>query len=128
MRRPSLIPAIGILAGAVIGACTVAERPAAAQGTKTPAAQVHAGWYLVHEGKGQFQPCGQSAPLQVSAAADLPQRAQAFGLTEYTPVYVRLRGTVRGTTIDVETVEQFGSPTPVRNCGLNGVVLPKPPG
>jgi hypothetical protein len=88
-----------------------------------------AGWYLQHAGQGTFQPCGQSIAWRV-AAAELRTRARAFGLEDDTPVYVRLAilqaPSGDSGEIEVVRVDQFGSITPVRNCGLNGVVLPRP--
>lgn len=112
----------------LLAACSAAERTAA--GEAAPAANaassaVHAGWYLEHAGQPRFQPCGQSQPLPIVAAADLPARAKAFGLTEDTPVYVRVKGIISGGEVRVVAVEQFGSSTPVRNCGLTGVVIPE---
>lgn len=110
----------------LLAACNAAERtstgesPAAASTTAT----LHAGWYLEHAGQSRFQPCGQSESLRISDAADLPARAKAFGLDEDTPVYVRVKGTLSGNELQVVAVEQFGSPTPVRDCGLTGVAIP----
>lgn len=112
----------------LLAACSAAERPpargTAPSGPAAPAT-VHAGWYLEHAGQPRFQPCGQSQPLPIVAAADLPARAKAFGLADDTPVYVRVTGTIAGGEVRVAAVEQFGSPTPVRDCGLTGVVSPE---
>jgi len=111
----------------VLSGCVAAEKPTS---EKPPAgtAQAYAGWYMQHAGQGTFQPCGESQPLQVAAPADLPARAKAFGLDEDTPVYVRVTGSVNGSEIAVSRVDQFGSPTPVRDCAMNGVVIPSPAG
>lgn len=91
-----------------------------------------AGWYMQHAGAGSFQPCGDdSKPWPVTGKADLDTRARAFGLEEDTPVYVKLLAkksvaTDGSTVIDVEQVQQFGSPEPVKNCALTGVVIPAP--
>jgi len=117
-----------VLGTLIVAACSAAERTsageAAPQTTAAPTA-VHTGWYLEHAGQPRFQPCGQSQPLRIAAAADLPARAKAFGLDEDTPVYMRVKGTISGGELRVVAVEQFGSPTPVRNCGLTGVVIPE---
>lgn len=117
----------GLGAMAVLAGCVVPEKPTS---EKTPLGtdQAHAGWYMQHEGQGTFQPCGQSQPLQISEAADLATRAKTFGLDEDTPVYVRVMGSVRGSEIAVSRVDQFGSPTPVRDCAMNGAVIPAPAG
>lgn len=111
----------GIGVGLTLSACVAAQKPPSAND------QPYAGWYMEHAGQGTFQPCGQSAPLRVSTPADLANRARAFGLDEDTPVYVRLRGRTVGDVIEVSGVEQFGSPTPIRNCGMNGVAIPSSP-
>ncbi len=80
---------------------------------------------MEHGGVGRFQPCGQSQPLSVDSA-ELRARAKAFSLQADTPVYVRVFGTTDGSVLTVSGVQQFGSPTPVRNCGMTGVVLPAP--
>ena len=118
-------PSILVLALSTLTACNAAERPAIHPMTD-PGATAQTGWYLQHAGKGRFQPCGQSHSWPIADSAALAARAQAFGLTDDTPVYVRLKGTVRDQALHVTQVEQFGSPTPVRNCGMNGVVIPTP--
>ena len=92
-----------------------------------PATTSYSGWYLEHGGQGRLQLCGQSHALRVAASADLSGRATQFGLEPDTPVYVRVQGTTAGNEITVSAVQQFGSPTPIRNCGMTGVVLPAPP-
>jgi len=112
---------------AVLSGCVAAEKPMSEKAS-AESDQAYAGWYMQHAGQGSFQPCGQSQPLQVEAPADLPDRAKAFGLDEDTPIYVRVTGSVTGNRIAVSRVDQFGSPTPVRNCAMNGVVIPSPAG
>lgn len=107
-----------------LAACSAAER-AGSQPQPDPNATTQVGWYLQHAGEGRFQGCGQSQSIPIADGADLPARARAFGLTDDTPVYVRLKGSVRGQALHVTRVEQFGSPTPVRNCGMDGVVIPE---
>lgn len=111
---------IGLLAALTVGGCAVAERPAA------DAARSYSGWYMEHAGQGSFQACGESQAWRVSAAADLPARAKVFGLQENMPTYVRVLGVVHGDELAVARVEQFGSPIPVRNCAMTGVVIPAP--
>lgn len=129
MSFKSLQLAIGLSLGMGLAACAAAEQGAAATDSPDRAAspgapQSYAGWYMEHAGQGTFQPCGQDRAWRVSASADLPARAKRFGLDEGNPVYARITGIVQGNAISVSRVDQFGSPTPVRNCGLTGVVLP----
>lgn len=115
-----------LLAGLVLTGCMAAERnkPAAMTTGTADKAQAYAGWYMEHGGQGMFQPCGQSQSWRLSRAGDLPARAKAFGLQPDTPLYVRVTGTVRDNALAVASIEQVGSPTPVHDCGLTGVVLP----
>lgn len=80
-------------------------------------------------GQDVFLPCGQSQPLRLSGATELRARARKFGLAPDTPVYVRLQGrqSANDEELEVSGVEQFGSPTPVRDCGLTGIAIPAPP-
>lgn len=104
-----------------------AEQPNAAM-DKPPVAESKsfAGWYMERAGQGLFQSCGQSQQQRVSGSAELRRKALDFGLAENTPVFVRLSGmqSAEGKELVVSQVEQFGSPKPVRNCGLTGVVIP----
>jgi len=122
-KRLELI--IGLGAGLALSGCVTGEQSAKGA-VSADGDQIYIGWYMEHAGKGRFQPCGQSQPWQVSASADLPERARKFELGEDTPIYVRVLGSVHGDEIAVSRVEQFGSPTPVRNCAMNGVVIPEP--
>lgn len=81
---------------------------------------------MEHAGESTFQLCGQSQQWRVTVPADLPARVKAFGLDQDTPVYTRLIGSVKANEIEVSRVEQFGSPSPVRNCAMTGVVIPAP--
>jgi hypothetical protein len=107
-------------------ACAAAQAPA-----KT--AQAVSGWYSQSAGSATFQPCGTSEPWLVTKAADLSARATAFGLQNDMPIYVKIVAAISASgkygshgeyshQVQVERVIQFGSPTPVRNCALNGVV------
>lgn len=101
---------------------------AAAEKAPVASSQSYSGWYLQHAGKGTFRPCGQDKQWRVNKGADLRARARAFGLEPDTPVYVRVSGklSAAGDALKVLRVEQFGSPTPVRNCAMNGVVISTP--
>ncbi len=101
-----------------LSSCIAGENPSASR------AHSVAGWYVEHAGQRTIQSCGQSQTWRVTVASDLPARARKFGLGRDTPVYVKLLATARGNEIAVSRVEQLGSPTPIRNCGLSGVVLP----
>jgi len=124
-------PATWILLTCALGACSapddavdaIARPPALASTTTAPPSRALAGWYLEHDAEGRFQPCGQADSLRVDSA-DLRARAREFGLDADTPVYVRVAGSIDGSTLQVVRVEQFGSPTPVRDCAMTGVVLP----
>lgn len=106
-----------VAAALALVACTAAEQPSTRQN------QSYSGWYTAH-GPGQsFQPCGQAPALRVPESGELRARAKKFGLDEDTPVYVRLTGTVSadGKHFSVTRVDQFGSPTPVRDCAMTGL-------
>ena len=79
---------------------------------------------MEHGGQAIFQPCGGGS-LRIDGSA-LSGEAKRFGLTDDNPVYVRLRGTITGDRFDVSSVEQFGSPEPVRNCQMTGPMTPSP--
>jgi Fe2+ transport system protein FeoA len=123
MRGMTVRSIAGLGALVVLSGCVAAEKPTS-EGRAVGSNQALAGWYMQHAGQGTFQPCGQPQPLQVSVSADLHARATAFGLDEDTPIYVRVTGVVSGSQIAVSHVDQFGSPIPVRNCAMNGVVIP----
>lgn len=87
-----------------------------------------AGWYWQQGEQELFQRCGQSEPWTIDRSPVLRERARAFGLEPDMPVYVRVRGTLSPASgaLVVAKVEQFGSPDPVRNCPLTGVVTSTP--
>lgn len=125
--RTWLVLAAGFAAA---GCSRPAAQVAAAAETPVPArepaadAPSYSGWYMVHGGLGSFRACGAASAWRIGAAGELPARAQAFGMDEDSPVYVRLHGATHGGVLDVTSVDQFGSPTPVRDCPMAGVVLP----
>lgn len=126
---------LALCAATVLTACDAKQAmptvPLSAAAQTSPASTEHAlaGWYIQHGSQGSFQPCGQSEQWRIGAAADLADRAKAFGLDDDNPIYVRVLATTRASdkSIDISRVEQFGSPTPVRNCAMNGVVIPSAP-
>lgn len=116
-----------ITSGVLLSGCAAAKAPA------EEVAQPITGWYSHNEQGDTFQPCGSSQPWLVAKSADLSARATSFGLQNGTPVYVKMVAAVsapgkygaRGNyarQVQVDRVTQFGSPTPVRNCAIDGVV------
>ena len=114
--------ALGLGTAIALAGCAGAEQKPAAEG------QSYTGWYMEQAGQGVFQLCGQSQQWRVSESAELRAKAREFGLDQDSPVYVRLVGvqSANGNELKVSRVDQFGSPTPVRNCGMTGVVIPAP--
>lgn len=106
--------------------CVGAGSPATGQASAAEESRPYSGWYMESEGRGRLQLCGESRALAVEESGDLRRRARAFGLAEDTPVYVRITGTAGDGRITVARVDQFGSPTPVRDCPMTGVVIPEP--
>ena len=106
-------------AAIAMAGCVAAEKPS------TGATHSYAGWYTQHAGRGSFQPCGQAPALLVRESADLRAEAKKFGLDDDTPVYVRLSGSVSAdrNEMSVTKVDQFGSPTPVRDCAMSGLQI-----
>jgi hypothetical protein len=58
----------------------------------------------------------------------LAAKAKTFDLQPDTPVYVRVSGYTKAGVLNVSRVDQFGSPEPVRDCAMTGVVIPAPSG
>lgn len=85
------------------------------------------GWYHGPASKAVFESCGQLRRWRVDSA-QLRRQSKAFadthGLEETGPVYVVLLGaqSADGARLIVLSVKQFGSATPVRDCGLTGVI------
>lgn len=105
----------------LVSACTSTKAPEAMPSTATE----YRGWYLEHAGNSQWQACGDSRRQSFADPGGLPARAKTFGLGDDTPVYVRFTATLQGEALRVESVEQFGSPAPVRDCAMDGVVTPQ---
>jgi len=108
-----------------LAGCAAAERPAVVQSEEL---QAYRGWYMEHGSQSTFQPCGQSAQWPIARSADLAAKAKAFDLQPDTPVYVRVSGYTKAGALNVSRVDQFGSPEPVRDCAMTGVVIPTPSG
>jgi hypothetical protein len=124
--KPTSASATDTAPAATGAPATPADTPAptpAVDPAAPAAGEAMAGWYMQHGAMDMFQTCGQTQSLTVDSA-DLRARAKAFDLQPNTPVYVRVHGTIEGTTLSVVHVEQFGSDTPVTDCSLTGVVTP----
>lgn len=111
--------ALPLLASIAVSSCAAAHKPSEPQGHS------YAGWYTEHAGRGAFQPCGKTPALLVGESAELRAEAKKFDLDQDTPVYVRLSGVVSAerNEMSVTKVEQFGSPTPVRDCPMSGLQI-----
>ena len=115
----ALCSSAAIAAAISMAGCAAAKKPSAAEDTG------YAGWYTQRDGQGSFQPCGRAQALLVRESAELRAGAKKFGLEDDTPVYVRLSGVVSadGNGISVKKVDQFGSPSPVRDCSMTGLQI-----
>ena len=122
--RNRLLP-IGIVCVLSLASCAATERSSIAQSGD---ARAYRGWYMAHGSVSTFQPCGQSTQWPIAQSGDLAARAKAFDLQPDTPVYVRVSGYTKAGVLNVSRVDQFGSPEPVRDCAMTGVVLPTPSG
>jgi len=123
---PSMKPAAGNepAKAHMADSAPVATPPAPAQAPTAATTQTYVGWYMEHGGQPMFQTCGSSDMGNVDNAAELQRRVKASDVVPGNPVYVRFTGRTEGSTIRVAEVQQVGSPTPVRNCALAGVVTP----
>jgi hypothetical protein len=93
--------------------------------SKTPGAsnQPLAGWYTQYPDRARFQPCADPEALAVVGDAELRKRAAAFGLEDGLPIYVRMQGVRTAGEFHPTRVDQFGSPTPIRNCPMTGTTI-----
>lgn len=99
--------------------------PAPLPAPAAPAAeQAYVGWYMEHGGQPMFQACGRSEMSNIGNAGELQARVKSSDIVPGNPVYVRFTGRSEDGTIRVAQVQQVGSPTPVRDCALPGVVTP----
>jgi hypothetical protein len=110
------------IAMASAAGCSAVEAPGATETEAHSAAVPIAGWYMQNASGAIFQPCGSVDSLVVDAP-DLTRRARDFNLQDDLPVYVRLRGSRHGNAFEVASVEQFGSPMPVRDCPMAGTQI-----
>ena len=134
--------AMGSMMALLMSGCAAPDKVTAAPAASVPETSAPSaaipdahplnGWYLQGASGSRLQPCGQSVQWLIGDKADLQARAKSFGLQDDTPVYVKLLARVSdassnsGKKVDVVRVEQFGSPTPIRDCGMTGVVTPAP--
>lgn len=103
----------------VLNACAAVEPNPAAGGKE------YAGWYMAN---GVFQPCGSSEQWRIGNPTGIRARAEASGLSTDNPFYVRVTGERTSAGLQVSRVDQVGSPDPVRDCPLTGVVTRSPGG
>ena len=109
------------LAATQLVACAPATIPSDAALVGSTASFV--GWYTQQAGKAELRPCGGATALQVDNGAALAARARDFGLLDGDPVYVKVHGVRSGTALRVSQVDQFGSPTPIRDCPMGGTSI-----
>lgn len=117
MSRPISYLQIAAIA-ALAGGCGSVATPAA-----DSAATSLAGWYTQDATHATVQPCAASDRLAVTNGTELRDRAARFGLQDGDPVYVRVEGTRTDGGFRLQRVEQFGSPTPVRDCPMTGTSI-----
>lgn len=128
LRRLAVV-ALCVLAACDADRAATVSKPAPSQSERAP--ELLRGWYHGQASSAIFETCGQARRWQVDSA-ELRRQAIAFaethGLEEVGPVYVVVLGTVSadGTKLTVTSVKQFGSATPLRDCGLTGVVTDTP--
>ena len=81
------------------------------------------GWYTQDATRATLQPCAASETLAIANASELHDRAAKFGLQDGDPVYVKVEGTRTDGGFRLQRVEQFGSPTPIRDCPMTGTSI-----
>lgn len=108
---------------AFAGLAALASACAPMQASRGAAAAPLAGWYVQEAARATLQPCGALQRLAVVNGAELRQRADGFGLQDGDPVYVRVLGSSTDSEFRLDRVEQFGSPTPVRDCPMTGTTI-----
>ena len=141
MNIRNLALGLGSIITMAVASCAAADKNASAPTNSASAPATSAaspadspalsGWYLQGASGSRLQPCGQSVQWPIGKKSDLQARAKRFGLEDDTPVYVKLLAKISGSAgstkkVDVLEVVQFGSPTPVRDCSMTGVVTPAP--
>ncbi len=127
MRLPSaLILRTALVASAAVVASGCGEAARKNDGRPTGASASDAtlaGWYLQAGDRATLQPCGEGLRLALIQAAPLRQRAADAGMQPGNPIYVRLTGVRSAGEFKLTKVEQFGSPTPIRNCPMSGTMV-----
>lgn len=108
------VAAIAVIAG---GCGSVATSAA------DSASSALAGWYVQDATHTTIQPCGEPDRLSVANALELRKHAAKFGLQDGDPVYVRVEGSRTDRGFRLQRVEQFGSPTPIRDCPMSGTSI-----
>lgn len=118
--RPAAIAGLAALGAA----CAPVQAPSVTPGA-APAASAApvTGWYVQDATRGFLQPCGAPSGLVVVNAGELRKQAAAFGLQPGDPVYVRVQGIRTAGEFRLGRVEQFGSPSPIRDCPMNGTMI-----
>ncbi|MEO6155877.1 MAG: hypothetical protein ABIP16_09155 [Thermomonas sp.] len=113
------------LAAIMLAACAPANIPSSAAPvtTATSTTTAFTGWYTQQGGSAELRPCGGATALQVDNGEALAARARDFGLQDGDPVYVKVHGMRSGGALRVERVDQFGSPTPIRDCPMGGTMI-----
>lgn len=106
---------------ATVSALALACAPMQEPGSTTDAPV--SGWYMQHDARASFQPCGATQRLAIVGGGELRQRADEFGLQDGDPVYVRLLGDSIEGDFRLSRVTQFGSPVPVRDCPMTGTTI-----
>lgn len=109
------------LAATMLAACAPASIPSGAEPAASAAAIT--GWYTQQGGSARLRPCDDATALQVDNGAALAARARDFGLQDGDPIYVKIHGVRNGAALRVERVDQFGSPTPIRDCQMGGTMI-----
>ncbi len=122
MRPSTANSLVASLAATLLIACAPANIPSSvAPADTTVATTAFTGWYTQQDGSAQLRPCGGAIALQVDNAEALTARAREFGLQDGDPVYVKVHGMRSGAALRVDRVDQFGSPTPIRDCPMGGL-------
>ena len=114
---------VASLAATLLAACAPGAVPSGDAPDPTATATAFTGWYTQQGGSAQLRPCGSETAFQVANGEALTARARDFGLQDGDPVYVKVHGARSGAALRVERVDQFGSPTPVRDCPMGGMSI-----
>lgn len=117
---PVVIAALAALGAA----CAPVQAPSVTQGTAPGGITAPVtGWYVQDAARASLQPCGTANHLTVVNGGELRKQAADFGLQAGDPVYVRVQGIRTAGEFQLGRVEQFGSPTPIRDCPMSGTMI-----